>query len=40
MNVSFKPEMQKLEKEMEARAGELLGARKTIESLDMQLRDS
>ena len=38
--MSFKAEIQKLEKEMEASAGELLGVQKTIEGLDMQLRTS
>ena len=40
MDVSFKAEIRKLEKEMEARAIELLEARKTIEGLDMQLHNS
>jgi len=40
VDVSSKDKIQKLKKEMEARAAELLEAKKTIEGLDMQLRNS
>ena len=38
-STSFKDEVRRLDKEMESRAAELLGSRKTIASLEGKLRE-